>query len=98
MAKYKVGDRVRVKTGIEFGKEFGPNYLWCPSSMSKYEGKILTVASVCHNGNDDWFKCREDVWIWCEELVTPVYQKTVSLTDKEIENIKASSNAFFDLL
>ena len=99
MARYKVGDHVRVRQDIDIsGDVFGPNRLWCPSSMAEHKGCILTVTSIEHDGVDDWFKCEENEWIWCEEMVVPAYQKTVSLTDGDIENIKASSDAFFDLL
>ena len=61
--KYKVGDKVRIKTWEEMEKEFGvdragdikitPSFL---ADMNEYTGEILTIEKV----EEDYYLMKED--------------------------------------
>ena len=52
--KYKVGDKVRVREDLEYGKKYGNNSV--NSSMLPLKGKIVTISSII-NG---FYKLKEN--------------------------------------
>lgn len=98
--KYKIGDKVRIRTDLDFGagfSMFGPNGLGCPEEMSVHMGKVITISRITDE-YDDWFKCLENEWTWCEAMVFPVERKTFALSETDISSMKSSSDHFFDLI
>lgn len=97
MPKYNPGDRVRVKQDLTLGL-YGPHKLGCARDMAALHGEILTVSKTNHLNKNDWFSVETYDWIWCEDMVEPVSQKKISLTEDDVERIKSASDAFFDLI
>lgn len=65
MAKYKVGDKVRVRSDLEVGISYGiPNFV---GGMRKFLGKEVTISFVDYS--DDTYKIKEDddFW-WSDEM------------------------------
>ncbi len=68
--KYKVGDRVRIKTGLKSQTRSGVRL---NPKMRKWEGKAMTIESV----SDDLYRMLEDIgepctglgWAWGEDWI-----------------------------
>lgn len=68
--KYKVGDRVRIKTGLKSQTRSGVRL---NPKMRKWEGKAMTIESV----SDDFYRMLEDIgepctglgWAWGEDWI-----------------------------
>lgn len=63
--KYKVGDRVRVRSDLEIGAPYGD---WLFSSgMNDYKGKVVTISVTYQNK----YRVREDKerWVWTDEML-----------------------------
>lgn len=68
--KYKVGDRVRIKTGLKSQTRSGVRL---NPRMRKWEGKVMTIESV----SDDLYRMLEDIgepctglgWAWGEDWI-----------------------------
>lgn len=63
--KYKVGDRVRVRSDLETGAPYGD---WLFSSgMNDYKGKVVTISETYQNK----YRVREDKerWVWTDEML-----------------------------
>lgn len=68
--KYKVGDRVRIKTGLKSQTRSGVRL---NPKMRKWEGKVMTIESV----SDDLYRMLEDIgepctglgWAWGEDWI-----------------------------
>jgi hypothetical protein len=60
--KYKVGDKVRVRSDLEENKKYGSD--WFVENMIENKGKILTITNVfC-----DYYKVKENTFIWTDEM------------------------------
>ena len=64
--KYKVGDKVRVRSDLEVGKRYGKHAF--VYDMIKYSGKIVTIESV---GESD-YRIVEGIYSWTDEMFEPV--------------------------
>ncbi len=68
--KYKVGDRVRIKTNLKSPARSGT---FLNPKMRKWEGKVMTIESV----SDDLYRMLEDIgepctglgWAWGEDWI-----------------------------
>ena len=74
--KYKVGDKVRVKTDLELVHEhfgvipyFNEDGSWdiLSKDMLRYRGKVLTIASLRGFG----YKVIENDWNWTDGMLDP---------------------------
>ena len=70
--KYKVGDKVRVRDDLEFGRKYDNITLY--DSMGAYLGKIGIIKAI--SAYDNYFL--DNDYYWAEEMLEPVF------TDKEI--------------
>jgi len=68
--RYKVGDRVRVKSGLEHYQKCGDFYFNGTDGMDKWLGKIMTIGIV----DRDHYHMKEDnrSWAWAEEMLEAV--------------------------
>ena len=69
--KYKVGDKVRVRTDLVVDKTYGDNDVFFRSGMVYYEGRAVTISEV----GDYFYKIKEDSpyhWSWVDEMFEDV--------------------------
>lgn len=64
--KYKVGDKVKVRSDLRVGKDYGEHVF--VHDMFKFEGKIVTIESVRERG----YRIEEDPYWWTDEMFEPV--------------------------
>lgn len=64
--KYKVGDKVRVRSDLRVGKSYGEHVF--VHDMFKFRGKIVTIESVWKKG----YRIEEDAYWWTDEMLEPV--------------------------
>jgi hypothetical protein len=72
MAKYKIGDKVRVREDLVVGSWYGPKQRMCYNEeMDKHKGKILTVDAV-----RDGYYCMEETHYfgWTDEMLEDVVE------------------------
>lgn len=64
--KYKVGDKVKVRSDLRVGKSYGEHAF--VHDMFKFRGKIVTIESVWKQG----YRIEEDTYWWTDEMLEPV--------------------------
>lgn len=67
--KYKVGDKVRVRSDLEESETYG-----CQSfvkQMEKYKGKLVTISEE-HQGFCYIEEDKDENWCWTDEMFEPV--------------------------
>lgn len=64
--KYKVGDKVKVRSDLRVGKSYGEHTF--VHDMFKFMGKIVTIESVRERG----YRIEEDAYWWTDEMLEPV--------------------------
>jgi hypothetical protein len=79
--KYKVGDKVRVRSDLVINKRYGDGVLF-RSDMTRYEGQVVTISRV----GDDFYKIEEDSdsfdWSWTDEMFEKSdYYKNMTVAD-----------------
>jgi hypothetical protein len=70
--KYKVGDKVRVRSDLEESETYG-----CQSfvkQMEKYKGKLVTISEE-HQGFCYIEEDKDDNWCWTDEMFEPVEEE-----------------------
>ena len=67
MAKYKVGDKVRVK---DYPVNVGPGWV---ESMDEMLGEIVTIREVTSEG---WYRIEDSYYTWCDEMFEDLVQTT----------------------
>lgn len=73
MPKYKVGDKVKVRTNLEvrsgYTMEDGSHSNSVTPTMSDYGGQVVTIESVSESG----YRVREDRnrWMWTDQMLSP---------------------------
>lgn len=67
MAKYKVGDKVRVK---DHPVDIGPGWT---SGMDEMLGKIVTISRVTSGG---WYRIEDSYYSWCDGMFEDLVQTT----------------------
>ena len=73
MSKFKVGQKVRVKTDIEVGSHSSNNTDFV-EQMSKFKGQVVTIAEIhSFDGKDYDIEEDNDNYYWAEDWLEPVY-------------------------
>ncbi|MBS4902326.1 MAG: hypothetical protein KHZ96_07580 [Coprobacillus sp.] len=71
--KYKVGDKVRVRSDLTEGKEYGGVFVI--SDMSELRGKIVTIARILYDDCTPLKSCytiKEMECCWTDDMFEPV--------------------------
>jgi hypothetical protein len=80
--KYKVGDKVRVRSDLVVNKTYGDNNVYFRSGMTYYEGRMVTISEV----EDYFYKIKEDSpynWSWVDEMLEDIVEnKKYKVGDK----------------
>lgn len=79
--KYKVGDKVRVRSDLKVGKSYGEHAF--VHDMFKFVGKIVTIESVWKQG----YRIEEDTYWWTDEMLEPVEEMSAEELMKILGNI-----------
>ncbi len=90
--KYKVGDKVRVRTDLIVNNDYGDDYVCFTSGMNDYAGQVVTISEV-RNG---FYKIKEDSpfrWSWVDEMFEDVSDDE---NKTRIVNVADNSKAFHD--
>lgn len=63
--KYKIGDKVLIRSDLEEGKKYGDEVVM--SDMLFFKGKIVTIEHVDH---PNCYRIKEDLdqWHWTDEM------------------------------
>ena len=73
MKNLKVGDKVKIKQGLVFGKFYNDCMYTVP--MEKYAGKVATITNIFQDSETE-FSYRLDIdserWFWDSEMIEPV--------------------------
>ena len=90
MAKYKVGDKVRVRQWDDMAKEYGVNYSgdilshgMFTSEMRKYCGKNVNIS---HIGKRGYYMIKEDNgnWDWSDDMFETIFKSESEYTGIEL--------------
>ena len=79
--KYKVGDKVKVRSDLRVGNSYGEHAF--VHDMSKFRGKIVTIESA-------WKQCyriEEDAYWWTDEMLEPVEEMSAEEMIKGISTM-----------
>lgn len=79
--KYKVGDKVKVRSDLRVGKSYGEHAF--VHDMFKFRGKIVTIESVWKQG----YRIEEDTYWWTDEMLEPVEEMSAEEATKILGKI-----------
>ena len=68
--KYKVGDRVRVKSGLNIGQEYGDYTFKC--GMDVFRGLDVIISSVSRVFRHYTIQDDQGAWDWTDEMFEPL--------------------------
>lgn len=83
--KYKVGDKVKVRSDLRVGKSYGEHTF--VHDMFKFMGKIVTIESVWERG----YRIEEDAYWWTDEMLEPVEEMSAEEATKILGKICCES-------
>lgn len=70
--KYKVGDKVRVRSDLEIGEYYGDDQFI--DEMADLRGKIVTIESVCSSNYKECYYISESIYNWTDEMLEDVVE------------------------
>jgi hypothetical protein len=78
MAKYKIGDKVRIREDLKGGERY--NDVYCNDEMAKLAGKIVTIDDIDMEGD---YRIEEDIdcYWWSEEMFATYFPEDEEATD-----------------
>ena len=62
--KYKVGDRVRIRSDLKGDKKYGSQYV--NDSIENKKGEIVTIQQIIYDRK--YYRIEEDGWNWTDEM------------------------------
>lgn len=91
MAKYKVGDKVRIVRER-------PRYFWNPE-MDKYLGKTMTIIESGINPNGVYYHMEDSkdfdfYWYWYEDMIAGIAEQKKPAEQKGDNNMKTETNLY----
>lgn len=86
--KYKVGDKVKVRSDLRVGKSYGEHAF--VHDMFKFRGKIVTIESVWKQG----YRIEEDIYWWTDEMLEPVEEMSAEEAIKVLGEICCGNECF----
>lgn len=94
MAKFKVGDKVRIKEGLTCGGRYGNLYF--PCGCSKYCGKEYTIIDIDNCGI--YSLKGIDYYYFNDEMLEPVIEKPIHTTQVREAKRKAEIGEYIKLV
>ena len=76
--KFKIGDKVRIKTNLEVGKLYEEHMF--VSSMKDFKGNITIVKTILTNG---YYLDGCNTWIFTDDMLELVEEPSIKLKDSE---------------
>ena len=74
--KYKVGDKVRVRSDLVVDKRYGNDYLFnCDMALKKG-----LEATITHVIDDEYYRLANNFWKWTDEMLEPI-EETFNVGD-----------------
>jgi len=83
--KYKVGDRVKIKTWVDMAKEFDSTGLAIAipgrfvtdmeEALKSISNRILTIKGICNEGVR--YSMVEIGWIWSDEMIEELVEEAI---------------------
>ena len=71
--KYKVGDKVRVRTDLVVDKYYGDGDFYFNNDMAHWRGQIVTISEV--KSRDDCYRIKEEhKWSWVDEMFEDIVE------------------------
>ena len=90
MAKYKVGDKVRVK---DYPVDIGPGW---DAGMAEMLGEIVTIRGVTSEG---WYQIVGSYYEWCDEMFEDMVQTTGNeIIDLLMKKLGVAINEEFEVI
>lgn len=86
--KYKVGDKVKVRSDLRVGKRYGEHTF--VHDMFKFMGKIVTIKSVWEQG----YRIEEDAYWWTDEMLEPVEEMSAEEAVRLYAKVCKDSNCY----
>ena len=78
MSKYKVGDRVKVRSDLEYGKVYGLDY--ATSVMAEFSGKVVTIETLLIIGK---YRVKECGYNWTDEMFSGLAEGPACATEAD---------------
>lgn len=104
--KYKVGDKVRVRSDLETGEYYGDDQFI--DQMADLRGKIVTIESVCPSDYRKYYYVAESIYNLTDEMLedivedenTTIEQLKLKLKQKDaqIAYLKGQVHAYKEVL
>lgn len=101
MAKYKIGDRVRIKKNLVHGKEYNDNvsfwdFMYAP--FPKYKGKIVDYVINFMTGKIMGYKLKGSIYTWTDDMLDAYIKPRRINPNKKRINIRKILNYEIDKL
>ena len=89
--KYKIGDKVLVRSDLEKGKKYGDEVFM--SDMLFFRGKIVTIEHIDH---PNYYRIKEDPeqWYWTDEMFIEKEPEKIKSDLEEIEEYFNSNEIY----
>lgn len=75
--KYKIGDKVKVRTDLIVDEEYGGQSFM--SGMKLFAGKIYTISKI--DSDQEYYMFEEIGWVWTDEMIEGLVKASFTKSD-----------------